>query len=193
MVKGVLCRSILYPKCVRAGVFDDLALVQLFDVNGDKSVYALSLASRYLLKNDIGAHGYGCRTAQRMNDAYQAREGVPAPPEKRTHYLGFYDITGRDVTSLPSEHYAITVRHLTEHGERAHFQLEFQDVSALGASKSADKTRRNDRNLSLQAMVDRMLGPKRHICDQDQLDGGIKDFVLPDLPRSASPSHGVGI
>ncbi len=193
MVKGVLCRSILHPKCVRDGVFDDLALVQLFDLNGDKSVYGLSLASRFLLVDDAGAHGYGCRTAQRLNDAYQAREGTAPPSEKTTHYLGFYDVVGRAVSSLPSEYYKVAVRHLTEHGERAHFQLELQDVSTLGSSKSADKTRRNDRNVTMQALVDKMWGPKRYRADQGQTDNAIKDFKLPDLPRSNSPSQGAAL
>jgi hypothetical protein len=186
MSKGLLCRSILYPKCSREGVFDDLALLQLVDVLGNKSVYALSLASRYLLRDEAGAHGYGVRTASRINDAYEARVGSPPPAEKKTFYLGFYDLQKNALKDVSPEHYRLTIRHFVEHDERAHFQLELEDRGLLGAGKANDRLRREDRNVAMMMVLSLLVGPRRRPDIQDGEPGPLEWFELPTLPRSAT-------
>ncbi|MGP4752855.1 hypothetical protein [Agrobacterium pusense] len=168
-------------------MFDDLMLVQLVAMNDEKTAYGLSLASRFYLKTDDNAHGYGCRTAARQNDAYTERVGTPPPENKRTHYIGFYDVKKEAINALPLEHYDLKLRHFVENGERCHFQIELHISSDLGSGKAADKIKRNDRNTAMQALVDQMAGPVRHICACDaHLADKLTEIYTPDLPRSAT-------
>lgn len=183
MLKGLLCRAILFPKCAKDGVFDDLALLQLVDVNKDKTVYAMSLASRYLLRDEEGAHGYGSRTAQSINDAYENSRGEPPPENKRTHYLGFYDVDKLSVLSLPISYYRVELKHKIEHGETAHFNFEMHPTDLQGTN---EKARRHDRNTAMLAMITRLRGPKRRVFNEGHEDAErLSSFQLPELPRPA--------
>ena len=183
MLKGVLCRAVLYPKCAKEGVFDDLALLQLVNEKKDKKVYGLSLASRYFLKDEQGAHGYGCRTAQNINSEYEKNRGEPPPENKVTHYLGFYDVDKPSVLSLPTSHYRIELKHKIEHGERAHFNFEMHPTDFDGTS---DKARRQDRNTAMLAMITKLRGPSRRPLNGPDDSDRLASFHMPDLPRPAS-------
>jgi hypothetical protein len=181
MNRGILCRSIFYPKCARSGVFDELALLQLVDIHNNKSVYGLSLASRYLLRDEDGAHRYGRDTAVRMNEAYETRVGAPPSPEKKTVYLGFYDAPNESLKKVSLEYYELRIKHLVEHGERAHFQLELQDRGLLGTGKSNDKLRRDDRTVAMMKVLSFLSGPRRFSNEGNEVPD---DFELPVLPKS---------
>lgn len=183
MSKGWLCRAVLFPKCAKDGVFDDLALLQLVDVNKNKTVYAMSLASRYLLRDDDGAHAYGCRTAENINGAYEASNGSPPPDHKKTHYIGFYDVDKPNVLSLPTDHYHIELKHKVEHGERAHFNFEMHPTDLAGTT---EKIRRQDRNTAMYAMITKLHGPKRRPISNEHEDAErLTSFLLPDFQSPA--------
>lgn len=183
MFRGILCRAILFPKCAKEGVFDELALLQLIDINRDKTVYGMSLASRFLLRTDAGAHGYGERTARQMNADYERARGEEPPENKRVHYVGFYDVVKEAALSLPISHYRIELKHKIEHGEKSHFNFELHPLDLEGTS---DKQRRQDRNTAMYAMVKKLAGPKlrpeQSGGDQWQLP---ETLSLPPLPPAA--------
>lgn len=184
MLKGWLCRSILFPKCAREGRFDPLALLLLNKVDNEGAVYALSLASKFVLRGEDGVHGYGIRTAARINEAYEMRNGGPPTDKKKTFYLGFYDALKHEYLSISSEHYNISLRYRLEHGERAHFQLELTNKGLLGTGKANDKTRRDDRIAAMEQLLTKLQGPIRcNSAQNDDLPQELKELELPRLAR----------
>lgn len=184
MLKGVLCRSILHPKCVHDGQFDPLAFLLLNRFGPTNTDYALSLASRFVLKDEDGAHSYGSRTAVRINEAYAIRHGNAPDQNSTTYYLGFYDGTKEEFLSIQSEHYDVSIRYRLEHGERAHFQLELTNRGILGTGKANDRIRRSDRATTMDQLLDKLVGPARDGgALNDDTPKEIRDFVLPKLPR----------
>jgi hypothetical protein len=184
--KDLLCRAILFPKCAQEGVFDDAALLLLVNAAGDGQMYGLSFGSRYILRDVLGAHSYGCRTAATMNLLYQKRTGSPPPPQKQVHYLGFYDLDHCDLSTLVLDHYYTSVRWVKEHGEDAHFQLELINKGLLGTGKQNDRIRRDDRAAAMEILAMKLKGkPERHICEVDApLAATLNAIHLPSLPRA---------
>lgn len=177
-----LCRSALYPRCAKNGVFDEAALLQFSDVNRDGKTFALSLASRFILKTVDEAHGYGRRTATRANDGIKQRNGGEDPNEdERVHYLGFYDMYYGDLQKVSLEHYRSNVRWYLENGEQAHFQMEWHLQTTLAPGNRTDKALRKDRSIARTVMASFLIGPF-----EDPVVARVADFDLPTLPKKAA-------
>lgn len=189
--QDLLCRAALYPKFAPAGVFDEAAFLSLHKIE-DGLWYAMSLASRYLLRTEEGAHGYGRRSANVANAAYRALKGHdPDPLVDKVYYLGFYDLPYWRLSTLPLECYRVEVRWLPEHGEDSHFQLELHRTNHE-TGKVADKRRRRDRTAALVILAMCLWGPRKYDPSlEDNYPDDLTSAILPDLPRL--PEQAVGL
>jgi hypothetical protein len=174
----LVCRSALFPKFLSNQVFATEALLNFTKID-DGRVYALSVGSRFLLRTDEGAHGYGCQAARLANKRFVEKNGrPPAPLTEKVHYLGFYDLACGHVRSLELDHYDLEINWRPEHDSDAHFQVEFH----RRPSQASDRQRRQDRTAAIAVLADMLSGPKRHICDGDQdVAADLSEIVLPEL------------
>lgn len=176
---GIFCRSALFPRCAKGGTFDEAALLQFSDVNRDGKFYALSLASRFLLKNDEGAHGYGRRTAAAANNGILARTGSEPSPENKVHYVGFYDLEYGALKRIELEYYKSGLVRKAEHGETAHFQVEWHLSSAAATLNVKEKVLRKDRSAARTMISFLLKGPIK----EENIPAELEAFELPTLPR----------
>jgi len=174
-----VCRAVLYPRCAKNGSFDEAALLQFGDVYRDGKMYALSLASRFLLKDEDGAHGYGRRAAGVANGIFAEKHGAEPVGEDRVHYLGFYDIEYGPLSRVSLEHYHSELTWKVEHGEQAHFQLEWVLTSDLPPGNKTEKVLRKDRSAARTIISFLLSGPVR----DPEVDSDLLPFDLPNLPR----------
>jgi hypothetical protein len=158
-------RCILYPKAfVSQSVFAPEAFFQFSQVGAAESHYALSVASRFILRTIDNAHEYGCRTAERINTGFERRAGRAPDASERTHYLGLWDLRAGAIRSIELDCYRIQLRAFPEHGEKAHFQVEL----ILANSNASSKARKKDRRVARTSLTMCLEGPaQRHVCDCD--------------------------
>lgn len=181
------CRAVLYPRFVVGGAFADEALLN-FTKMDDGTCYALSLASRFLLGTDEGAHRYGRHAAEVANARFADRLGrAPSPPTEKVYYLGFYDLVCKDVHHLPMNHYSVSLKWRPENGIDEHFQIEFQQKNTGGTARE----RRSDRTAAIGILAKKMVGPQRAILDGD-LDGFRAELEFVELPTRPASSASQG-
>lgn len=155
----LLCRSVLFPRGFDDDVFE-LATFMRSKRRYENGPFVISVGSRFLLKNDEGAHQYGRRAAEVANEGELARSnGVPIPETEIVHYLAFYDITHSDVVGTKADWYRIGVSYRPEHGNDAHFEIE---LSESGGSR---KQRKDDRAAVEMLLASRLVGPVRDVID----------------------------
>lgn len=177
---GVFCRSALHPRCGKNGIFDEAQLLHFSDVHRDGQFYALSIASRFLLRDEEGAHGYGHRTAAVANRGIRERTGEDPTPESRVHYLGFYDLDYVAVRKIDLEFYDAGFSRVPEHGEAAHFQIEWRLKARQGEALAKDKALRKDRSAARTKLSFLLRGPFKVASASCEVD----NFELPTLPRT---------
>lgn len=154
----LVCRAIVHPKCAPAGVFDPESYLKLRETSPAKTHYVMSVGSRYLLKDEDGAHRYGCASARITN----SRQSNPTP-ENRCFYIGFYDLYYGEIVSINSTYYDIAVVWQKEEVSDAHFHISFVNKSGGGTHAA----RRHDRMAAISLMFARCIGPYRSLCPED--------------------------
>ncbi len=174
----LICRAALYPKFVTPdGTFDPESLLRLQSSKND-TVYSLSVASKFLCRDAEGVHTYGRGAAKVANDRFiEIHSRPPSPVTEQVHYLGYYELFCGDVRSLKMQYYKPRCYWLPEHGSDAHFQVDF-DLCGEGTKKE----RRQDRRAAIGILFDRMWGPERHICPDDEPHRAALEAV--DLPHT---------
>jgi hypothetical protein len=178
-----VCRAALYPKFVTpAGIFDEEALL-IFAEIPDGGVYAMSVASKFLCRNDDGVHTYGSNAADIANERLRARLNRPPQPiNEQVHYVGFYEFLYGDFKCIAMNHYSVHCDWLPEHGQDVHFQAEFRPKTT--AAESTKKQRREDRRAAIGVLAARLRGPARHICEKDEPHReALESIDLPPMPR----------
>ena len=181
--KDILCRAALYPKFVTPdGVFDPEKLLSLHPENDQK--YSMSVASKFMCRNDAGVHGYGCRAADLANERFVRDNGRdPEPFNEQIHYLGYYEFYFADIELLPLEYYNAYCHWKPENGLEMHFQIDLEQ----NAKQSSKKQRRDDRRAAIGILFDCVSGPRRHIRESDEPHRDLLELVdLPDRIRKAA-------
>jgi hypothetical protein len=176
----LFCRAVLFPKAWPNNVFDVEALLRLDEISGADDRYAMSVGSRYILKDEVGAHYYGCATAEKSNQRLQRTAGRQLNTLGETvHYLGFYDLRYGEVTEIKLTCYDVIIKWRPEDGEDAHFQVEL--VGKVGDwPKKQRKNERRDARAFLALCLD---GPRRHVCDCDsRYRDDLSAIVVPTYP-----------
>lgn len=180
MLEGdYLCRAALYPKFMNSEAFDHEMLLR-FDDTMKTGTYAMSVASLFLAKNDMGVHGYGCRAAKIANERlYEKLQRPPEPLKEEIHYLGYYKFTYGDLSTLPMEYYRLNCFWKVEHGEDVHFQAEM----APNGADSTKAKRKLDRLAAVGVLYHRLVGPSRYTDPKDEGYREVLEAVnLPKLP-----------
>lgn len=141
--KERFCRSIPYPQLWEEGVLALEALFRLSRIGQDD--WAISVASRYLLKSLDGAHSYGRYVVSKKNEVTS---------KERQTYIGFYDIFCTAVDEVQADHYAIDVRWRPEDGRKEHFQIEI-----ISSGTGTRRERSSDRTRIIAGLAARVVGP----------------------------------
>ncbi len=178
-----VCRAALYPKFITpAGIFDEEILLAFTEVQNTGN-YAMSVASKFLCRSEDGVHIYGAAAADIANERFHARQGRPPEPiAEQVHYLGFYEFLYGDLIAIPMDYYSIHCNWLPENGLDVHFQAEFRPKA--GAFTGTKRERRNDRRAAVGLLAAKLLGPKRHLCEQDEAHRQTLEAIdLPIMPR----------
>ena len=150
----LICRAAVYPKFVKSDIFDD---EQFFDFrpSDGKKIYVTSVASRYLLRDENGAHDYGEQIARSSNTRLLARDGNIPSGQIVSVYIGFFDLRNKNVVSIQMQFYSIVIAWRPELNCDAHFQIEMWSKNAEGTPSQ----RRNDRKTAIALLLDSMSGP----------------------------------
>lgn len=181
-----VCRSVLYPRGFAQDDVFELATFMRADRRKGTDIFALSVGSRVLLKNDEGAHAYGQASAKVANEGLLERSGLEElPADQVVHYLGFYDIAYGDVLSTRSDWFWLDVRYRPEHGNDAHFEIELRERK--GATR---RQRKDDKALVELALASRLKGPIRYISkiEDNELRDRLNAVPLPDQSGEATPA-----
>lgn len=177
----LLSRAILYPKSFPAGVLDLEALINFNALGEGDERYAMSVASRFLLKSEAGAHQYGCRVASISNGRLAEKLGRPVDHdnESRVYYLGFYDLRFGDLADVSGIcFYSVDVIWCPEGGEDVHFHVELN----LFDNSASRKQRKRDRREARTIISGFLVGPKRHVCECDIVcEDKVSKIDLPKL------------
>lgn len=152
MLRGdLLCRAAIFPKFVNDDVFDEEQLFQPHKVN--EKFYAFSVTSRFCARTENEVHAAGKNTANIQNVAYLDRKGVE--PDPRSEYLGYYELLAGVLHDVNMRCYSVSIRWNPEHGNTAHFQVEFHQTSP----GTSDRDRRTDRRTAINDIAKRASGP----------------------------------
>lgn len=163
----VLCRAASYPKAFKAGVFDIEQFFRFDEEHGGGGAYAISVASKFLLRCDEAVHAYGQSIADLQNQRSGAANGQE--PDRRVRYLAFYEGKCSIVSEIAMKHYTLVVRYRPVTRGDAHFQIEMWPTR----STSTKKERRTDRGDAARAIATQFSGPitmGRETYDPDDLD-----------------------
>lgn len=154
IAKDQLCRSIVHPKFMNAGVLDEEQFFQFGESKSEPGVYVVSIASAYILGSLDAIHEYGGGIAKASNDRFRMNTGQDPNPE--ACYLGFFHLRCREILNTDCEHYRISVKWQPELGCEAHFEIELS-LSNSDASKAA---RRSCRRKTAGKLHNQSLGPQ---------------------------------
>ncbi|PQZ51913.1 hypothetical protein CQ052_05100 [Ochrobactrum sp. MYb15] len=175
----IVCRSALFPRFLANGVFDENLLLDVTS-NTDKSVYSISVGSRFILRDDNGAHRYGIRAAKLGNERFLRQKGRhPEPLVEKVHYVGFYDLICGDVRSVQMRFYRLGIVWKPEHGNDAHFQVDFTRNNVNATKKEL----RDERLFAISIIATFLKGPFRAI-DPEEVDL-IDELMKIELPELA--------
>ncbi|MGO4728072.1 MULTISPECIES: hypothetical protein [unclassified Inquilinus] len=177
-------RCAVHPKFFRDGAFSEEALLGFSsaDKKNVRSPYLASVAARKILPSDKEMHGYGCRTAAKINENTAKRKGRALErPGETAHYRGFYNLKLQKILAISNDHYKVRVYICEEDGEKAHCHLELYDAN----SKSSKKDLSSARVLIISEITDNLSGPIPHLCESDlDLAKTLADYQLPVLPTA---------
>ena len=176
--KDIFARSIEYPKDFKSDVLDQEQFLQFSKDEAKKENYALSVASRWLLRNVENVHIYGRFVAECKNDRYRAIHGTDPDPMRK--YLGSYNLFTECIERLDLTHYGAELRWKPEQGQDAHFQIE------LVHNRKGSRTQlKRDRREARSVLFDCRFGPD--LCEIAQQEGEYSE-VLSQIDVIPMPS-----
>ena len=114
-----------------------------------------SVFSKYLSRTAEQVHKYGEDIATSGNERVKKSHAGDLPINKKSYYLGFYELFCGPVQGVEMENYQIQIGWRPENDNDAHFQIEMSQ-NADGGSKSQ---RRNDRTAAIEKMAQLLQGP----------------------------------
>lgn len=174
----LVCRSVLYPRgFAQLDVFE-LATFMRADRRKGTDIFVMSVGSRHVLKDEAGAHAYGVASAQVANEGILRRSGLDElPADQVVHYLGFYDITYDNVTSVVNDSFSLEVTYRPEHGSKAHFEIELRERKGITKGQ-----RKQDKGIVELLLASRLVGPKRYLIEGEdaELCNRLNGLSLPE-------------
>ncbi|MCP8883022.1 hypothetical protein NIM87_05885 [Devosia sp. XJ19-1] len=183
----LVCRSVLYPRgFAQLNVFE-LATFMRADRRKGTDIFVLSVGSRHVLRDEAGAHAYGVASAQVANQGVLRRSGLDElPADQVVHYLGFYDISYGDVTSVQSDSFGLEITYRPEHGSTAHFEIELRERAGITKNQ-----RKQDKSIVELVLASRLVGPKRYLIEGEDVDLCNRLNGLPLPEQFAAPDEAV--
>ncbi|WP_182912856.1 hypothetical protein [Paracoccus onubensis] len=176
------CRLANHPSCLKADRFDEAALLTFSPL--DNSSRALSLAGWDVCKDETGVHDYGLSVSIQKNDRLKERYGQEPDIDKRSYYLGFYDIYARHINFDILANSRGALRHAPEDGDHRHFHIELHPTDeALSARKPERKVKEDERLLRtelIKLLSGPSLLPPDHCCAHQK---ELQNEFMPTLPR----------
>lgn len=170
----VLCRAVMFPRQWRQGVYSPEAALALGRISEGR--FAISVGSRYLLKDIEGAHKFGMGTADLANKGLEAREGRPLSPEELQQYVGFYDIFVGAIRGISLEMHRIDILWSPEHNRQEHFEIQVSELPS--AKQRTRKDRSAERTRIIGALFARFWGPCMWL-EQIEVNGELTPVILP--------------
>lgn len=175
--RDIFARSIEHPKDFSNDVLDQEQFFQFSVSEVRKGDYALSVASRWLLRNLAGVHEYGRFVVDCKNARFRQSNGTDPNPMKK--YVGSYNLFAGSIENLSLRHYQVGLRWKPEEGQDAHFEIELTH-KGNGTKKELKKDRREARS----ALFDARFGPD--ICENAADDSDLSGLVS-QLKRISMP------
>lgn len=174
-----VCRCVLYPRGFGDDVLD-LATFMKAERRRGTQAFVLSVGSRFLLRSVSGAHRYGIAAAEVANKGILERTNrTVLPQDEVVHYVAFYDISYGDIVGVRAEFFRLAVCYRPEHGNTAHFEIEFWEN---GGTK---RQRRDDKTAIELVLADRLRGPERYMRDDgEEVSAMLNSVPLPTQPAS---------
>lgn len=166
--RDIFARSIEHPKDFSSNVLDQEQFFQFSESEVAKGDYALSVASRWLLRTEENVHKYGRFVAGCKNARFKAVKGTDPNPMRK--YVGSYNLFAESIESLDLCHYRVGLRWKPEEGQDAHFQIELTHKGS-GTRSNLKSNRREAR----AALFDARFGPD--ICKNASRDVELSDVV----------------
>lgn len=125
----VFCRAAVFPRCVSAADrLEDSALLQVSGKGLGKR--GISLASRYLCRDEDGVHDFGLRVAAEGN-LRLSNANVKLDDSCENLYLGYYSFYYKDYCSVSSGEANMRLYWKPENGDDRHFQIDISIDAAM--------------------------------------------------------------
>lgn len=151
----VFCRVAAFPKFMNGEVFDGDQFLKISQDASKPSCYAISIASKFILKDADGVHRYGKAYAQTANERFRIQKGRDPSEADQCVYLGYLSIYSGDIMKLKLDYHDLEIRYREENGSKAHFQIEFS-VKNFQVER---KKRTNERLAAVGILMTHFFGP----------------------------------
>lgn len=149
--KDRLARTIEHPKDFVTDRLDPEQYLQFDPLEAEKINYGVSVASRFILRNDQNLHNYGEKIVNGKNARYKLEKGHDPNPLKT--YVGFSEFYAECVYQLQLTLYRQEIRWRPLGTDDAHFQVELYS-RGVGTAKE----RRLERRFVSRAIFDASFG-----------------------------------
>ena len=155
-----MCRFAIYPKFLDSqNLFDDEQLLNFRSQDKRKKVYVLSVVSKFICRNEKRVHESGEKTAEVQNNRNQTSKKVELTRDKKSYYLGFYQLLYKDTVNISMKYYSILVRYCPQDDCDTHFHIEMNQSSRNDDSSRSE--RQSDRITAIHEMAKYLDGPHK--------------------------------
>ena len=175
----IFCRVAVHPRYEKESVFDAEQLLTPSSLDKKKSVYAISVVSKWLLRTDNAVHEYGESVAKVGNDRLKSQHNGIVPEDLRNYYLGFYHLLYSDINSESLEFYSIHLKWRPEINCKEHFHIEMIQIS----NQCTRVERRQDRAKAINRISKKLNGPTSPNFNPNDMRNSLLN-KLPRLPNS---------
>ena len=151
----VVCRVAVFPRFLRAEIFDDAQFLSFVSIDKSKTVYVTSVFSKYLARTVEQVHKCGKGVAHFGNERLKEKNGGVIPVDKKNFYLGFYELLCGPIQGVEMEFYDVQIKWRPENACDAHFQIEMIE----NRNKGSRRQRHNDRLVAMERFVRFLYGP----------------------------------
>lgn len=171
----IFCRVAVYPRFIKESVFDSEQFVTPAPIDKQKSIYALSVVSKWLLKSDKAVHDYGENVAKAGNDRLNLKYNCIIPENLKQYYLAFYQLRYCDVVDVCMAFYTLNMKWSPVTDCKEHFHIEMRQSS----THSNKGERRRDRTKAIKRIAEKLNGPTSPIFEKTDL----RYSLFKELPR----------
>lgn len=175
----IICRVAVYPRFIKESVFDIEQFLTPGPLDKQKSVYVLSVVSKWLLKTDMAVHDYGESVAKAGNDRLNLKYNCIVPDNLKQYYLAFYQLRICDVVCVNLKFYSIHVKWSPIIECNEHFHIEMRQLS----HQCTKVEKRRDRTKAIYKIARKLNGPTSQNFNPNDARNSLLN-KLPRLPNS---------